>query len=282
MTWRAALVLLLLAISCPAAHAHTSAKQRLTAQVDGTSLTVFTYRPSCEPRGIILVFHGIARNARHYRDATIPLADAACALVYAPQFDAARFPPSAYQHGGVTPDRATLTAAPVAMVPGLIRWAQARSGSPLPTMLLGHSAGAQFLSRVAAYVPTAARAIVLADPSTYVMPDPAVAAPFGGGFTSPDPGWLAAYLSRPVFIVLGANDVTDNHHLSETPQARAQGSNRLTRGQTAYALGQAAARRIGRPCAWQKAIVPGVGHDAAAMFASSQVRDIARAVFRSP
>jgi len=168
------------------------------------------------------------------------------------------------------------------MVPGLIRWAQARSGSPLPIMLLGHSAGAQFLGRVAAYVPTGARFIVLADPSTYVMPDPAVEAPFDGGFTSPDPGWLAAYVSRPVLIVLGANDVTDSHHLSETPQARAQGPDRLTRGQTAFAPGQAVARRIGRPCAWQKSIVPSVGHDAAAMFASSQIGDIARTAFRRP
>jgi poly(3-hydroxybutyrate) depolymerase len=73
------------------------------ASVDGVELPVFTYRPSgCEPRLLLLVFHGVGRDGGPYRDHARPLADRVCAIVVAPQFDRKRFPRDEYQYGGVT------------------------------------------------------------------------------------------------------------------------------------------------------------------------------------
>ena len=44
-----------------------------TIDINGTRMTVFTYRPAnCSDPSLLLVFHGIARNARAYRDYARP------------------------------------------------------------------------------------------------------------------------------------------------------------------------------------------------------------------
>src|SRR5262245_40387635 len=53
---------------------------RQTIDVGGTRLTVFTYRPTCPDPSLLVVFHGIARNAADYRDYARSLADRDCLL----------------------------------------------------------------------------------------------------------------------------------------------------------------------------------------------------------
>ncbi len=128
-----------------------------TATVDGASFKVFTFRPTgCEIAGILVVAHGVDRNADAYQDDAIPLAQQNCLLTIAPLFDRARFPGWRYQRGGIVhrdklqPESLWTTG----LVRSFVAWAQARAGRPdLPYVLIGHSAGAQFLSRVAAYQP---------------------------------------------------------------------------------------------------------------------------------
>src|SRR5262249_61011522 len=68
-------------------------------------MVVFTYRPAgCSDPALLLVFHGIARNARTYRDAARALADRLCLLVVAPVFDKRAFPTWRYQRGGIVKD----------------------------------------------------------------------------------------------------------------------------------------------------------------------------------
>src|SRR5262245_57533593 len=74
---------------------------RQTVDVDGTRLTVFTYRPACADPSLLLVFHGIARNAAEYCDYARALADRDCLLVVAPLFDRRAFPRWRYQRGGI-------------------------------------------------------------------------------------------------------------------------------------------------------------------------------------
>jgi poly(3-hydroxybutyrate) depolymerase len=90
----AAIVLLscLLAAPSVAAEPIPLRSGRQTADVNGTRLTVFTYRPACSDPSLLLVFHGIARNAADYRDYTRTLADRDCLLVVAPLFTSAPFP----------------------------------------------------------------------------------------------------------------------------------------------------------------------------------------------
>ncbi len=247
-----------------------------TARIAGVDLPVFTYRPAqCAPATLLVVFHGVQRNGAAYRDHAIPLAERLCAIVVAPQFDAARFPRDVYQYGGASAAHGLSRdlRQPRALVTPLVGWARQASGLAAPrVVLLGHSAGAQFLDRVAAYgAPDVAR-IVIANPSTWVMPSAADAAPFGfggvGAARDADDA-LRAYLAQPVTVLLGTSD-TGNRHLVHGRMADAQGPTRHARGRHAFQAARAAAESRGWPFGWRLVEVPGVGHDATRMFASPE------------
>ena len=248
------------------------------ASVDGVELPVFTYRPSgCEPRLLLLVFHGVGRDGGPYRDHARPLADRVCAIVVAPQFDRKRFPRDEYQYGGVTSAASaagsSLARRTVDLIPALVSWAQDAAGQAgMPYVLLGHSAGAQFVDRVAAYAPVPAVRVVIANPSTWVLPDTATAVPFGFGGPGTDEveqKALRAYLAEPLTVLLGQED-TRKRWLAQGPQAEAQGDNRYVRGTRAFHAAEELAKRNGWVFGWKLIEVPGVGHDAAAMFGSPQ------------
>jgi poly(3-hydroxybutyrate) depolymerase len=261
-----------LAAGTPLAQAATipSGEARGTAELGPVGLPVFTYRPAeCQPRALLIVFHGTSRNAAAYRAHARPLADRVCAVVVAPQFEKAAFPRDLYQYGGTAkepPGQRTID-----LVPGLAAWARAAAGTPsIPFILIGHSAGAQFLDRVAAFVPTGAAAIILANPSTWVLPSTTTPVPFGFAGSSSNPGAvLGAYLAAPISVLLGAAD-TGSKDLATSAAAMAQGPNRLARGLATFRAAQLAAAQRGRTLAWTLAEVPGVGHDATAMFSSPQ------------
>jgi dienelactone hydrolase len=250
-----------------------------SAKLPGATLELFTYRPTgCTPRFVLLVFHGVNRDAGPYRDRARPLADKFCAAIVAPLFDKARFPRDLYQYGGIAPRSGEMRTGhrTVDLISPLAAWARAALGSPqLPYVLLGHSAGAQFADRVAAFTTTDAARIVLANPSTWVMPSTTDAAPFGfGGIGSQDDAEraLRAYLGRPITILLGQAD-TGTHNLAMSAEAMAQGPYRLARGRNAFEAARAVADRHSWRFNWTLAEVPGVGHNASAMFASTEAAD---------
>jgi len=245
----------------------------------GTTVKVFTYRPaSCMPRLMLASFHGLGRDGGANRDATRPLADRFCAIVVSPEFDDVRFPSHRYQRGGVVL-RGTLVppgSRTVDMVAPLIAWARQSSGQPsLSYSMIGHSAGGQFLGRVAAYTAPDAVHIIIANPSTWVLPSVTDAAPYGFG-KLPDPEHaLRAYLALPITVLLGASD-TGSENLSSEPEALAQGANRLVRGRNTFALAERVARERGWVFGWRKAEVPNVGHSTTHMFGSNQAADALR------
>jgi len=250
-----------------------------SAKLPEATLEVFTYRPAdCTPRFVLLVFHGVNRDAGPYRNHARPLAARFCAVVVAPLFDKQRFPRDLYQYGGIVPKDGTVRAEhrTVDLVAPLVAWTRAALASPqLPYVLLGHSAGAQFADRVAAFTPTDAARIVLANPSTWVMPSTTDAAPFGfGGIGSRQEAEqaLQAYLGRPVTILLGQAD-TGTHNLAMSAEAMAQGPYRLARGRNAFKAARGVAVQRGWRFNWTLAEVPGVGHNASAMFASPEAAD---------
>lgn len=253
-----------------------------TADLDGVAIEVFTYRPEhCAPGGILIVFHGIARDAASYRDYARPLADGPCRVVVAPLFDEARFATWRYQRGGVVRGDRPLPPAEwtVKLVPALVAWARARADrADMPYALIGHSAGAQFLDRVAAYVPLAAERIVIADPSTWVLPDTATRAPygFGGlyGATEADAA-LRRYLAAPITVLIGGDD-TGSRHLAGGAAAEAQGADRLERARNTFERARQTAQARGWSFGWRFVEVPGIAHDARRNFASPQARDALR------
>lgn len=249
-----------------------------TIHIAGTRMTVFTYRPpNCSDPSLLLVFHGVARNARTYRDYAQALADQHCLLLVAPLFDRRDFPAWRYQRGGIVKDGVVQNPQDWTgiLVLALADWVRQQEGRPLVYSLLGHSAGSQFLERLAAFVPTQARRIVVANPGSYVSPSLDVAAPHGLGkvYAGADgEARLRRYLEQPLTIYLGEGDTRVDDR-DDSPEARAQGDSRYERGVNVFNAGRTLAQERGWTFNWRLVELPGVGHSAQKMFAAPQLAD---------
>jgi alpha-beta hydrolase superfamily lysophospholipase len=251
----------------------------------GGLIKVFTYRPSLYKDGpLVLVFHGVNRNAEDYRNFAIAVAERFKVLVAAPLFDRERFPQAAYIRGGLLAKDGTLRPREqwtYALVPQLVQALREGEGKPdLPYYLLGHSAGGQFLARLAAFYPTEAQRIIAANPGSHLFPrrdwD------FGYGFGAlpaelSDDAALQRYLAAPLTLYLGTGDIlTDSENLDKSPEAQRQGPHRYARGLACFEFAQQLAAERGWPFHWRKVETPGIGHDGGAMFAAPEM---ARALF---
>jgi pimeloyl-ACP methyl ester carboxylesterase len=237
-------------------------------------MRVFTYRPRCSHPSLLIVLHGMGRNASGYRDAAIPLGEGLCMIVAAPEFDKQRFANWRYQHGGIVHAGRIQPSENWTgdFVVELARQLSQAEGRPMSYSLIGHSGGGQFLSRLAAFVPTSAQRIVLANPGTLVFPSLKVNAPYGMGGVYPDrvaDQTLQRYLAQPITIYIGQDDVLDDN-LDTRPEAMRQGATRYARGINAFREGQSLARSSGWTFNWRLVQVSGVGHSARKMFAASQ------------
>jgi pimeloyl-ACP methyl ester carboxylesterase len=149
----------------------------------------------------------------------------------------------------------------------------------MPYFLIGHSAGAQFLSRFAAFVPNEASRIVLANPGSYVVPVWERRYPYGlGGLTIVDEADRRRYLSSPIVILLASRDV-DRGGLDTSPGAERQGSTRYERGLVVFHLSQASAAVDRLIFRWSLVEVPGLGHGSGKLYSRPET---AMALFGSP
>lgn len=253
---------------------------RIVYENQGEPLTLHTYRPPTYAGGpLILVFHGVKRNAEDYRNFAITLAERFRAIIITPEFDSTRFPSARYQRGGLMKGKqAQPTAAwTYTMVPGIVSFARKAMGNDtLPYFLIGHSAGGQFLVRMAAFLPGEARRIVASNPGSDLFPTRDQ--PFGYGFgglpeSLSDDRVLKAYLAAPLTLYLGTDDIYPRPSFDDSPDGMRQGQHRLERGRNCYAFAKALAQQKGWPFNWRKVETPGIGHDAAFMFAAKEVED---------
>jgi hypothetical protein len=251
---------------------------RQTVDVNDTPMVVFTYRPAgCSDPALLMVFHGITRNAQSYRDYTRALADRLCLLVVAPVLEESAFPGWRYQRGGIVKnaevqDRRDWTGN---VIIDLVAWVREQEGRPIAYSLFGHSAGGQFLDRLAAFVPTEARRIVVANAGNYVFPSLKVDAPYGLGkvYSGADgEAALRRYLEQPLTIYLGQADIRDdirNIH----PDVLAQGRSRYQRGLNVFNAAKSLAQARDWRFNWRLVELPGVGHDARKMLSAPQASE---------
>jgi len=247
-----------------------------TTEIDGEAFRVFTYRPrGCASASLLITFHGDGRGAESYRDSASAFADRACFVVYAPLFDAERFPNWSYHRGGIVEDGKVRSPEEwtVELVPDFVEWARRSEGGGVPTFLFGHSAGGQFLSRVMAFAPPpGVERVVIANPSTYVLPITSEAAPYGFG-SLPDSiderALMKAYLAAPITVFLGKDDTGDDN-LTMTEEATRQGDNRLERGRNVFKLAQRTARENGWSFGWTLVEADDVGHSAEGMLRAEE------------
>jgi poly(3-hydroxybutyrate) depolymerase len=258
---------------------------RRTMDLAGVALEVHTYKPKHYSGGaLVITLHGLNRNASGYLAYTRSLADRHGFLLVAPFFDRERFPTWRYQAGGIARYANPPESRPLQVEPEL-RWTgtlvlalvdkirAVEQAFDLPYYLIGHSAGGQLLSRLAAFVPNAATRIVIANPSTYVWPAREFQFPYGFGGLPQELGGdeaLRRYLAQPVTLFLGTADVTRDGTLNTSDSAMRQGTNRYERGLRVFAAARELAAGKGWAFNWRLVEAPGVSHSARRMYASAQ------------
>ncbi|WP_440958684.1 alpha/beta hydrolase [Oceanicaulis sp. LC35] len=233
----------------------------------GPALRVFYVEP---PEGrlpdapVVIVMHGVNRNADEYRDNWIGLAEQYGLRIYAPEFTSADFPGAAfYNLGGVGTDAPSSYAA----IEPLFAAIRARGSTASGYTLFGHSAGAQFVHRAVLFedMPHLIKAYS-ANAGWYTLPDQNTDWPYGLAGVSVTESQLAAWLQRPMTLLLGEAD-TDrrDRNLRRTPEALAQGPHRFARGMFFFEAARSEADRLQLPIGWRVVTVPGVAHDNAGM-----------------
>ncbi len=244
-------------------------------------ITLFTYKPPTYKDGpLLVVFHGVGRNAEEYRNYAITLAERYSAIVVAPLFDKDRFPSLRYQRGGLLTEQGQAQPSEAwtyAFIPKIVAHVRGLEAKPsLPYYLIGHSAGGQFLVRLAAFMPGDATRIVAANPGSHLFPDRTQK--FGYGFGGLPPGLsnddvLRRYLAAPLTIYLGTGDNTPEHSFDASPEGMKQGPHRYARGRACFATAQKLAKERGWAFNWRKVETPGIGHEGAFMFAAKEAGD---------
>lgn len=236
-------------------------------------LRIFTWRSDLPGDGpLLVVFHGVLRNAAEYRDHAEALARRLGGAVAAPLFDAERFPTTRYQQGGVL-----RMGQPVAerewtfsLVPPLLEaLRESLGGGKRKVFLLGHSGGGQFLARMAAFVEPLVDQIVAANPGTHLFLNREHVFPLGfGGLPVEwsDDAALERYLAQPLTIYLGTGDIVRDENFDVSPAADRQGLSRYERGRRAWFRGRDLAQQRGWRFAWRLVEAEDIPHDHERMF----------------
>lgn len=248
----------------------------------GAPVALHTYKPVGYSDGpLLVVFHGVMRNADQYLEFAIPMADRFGMILVSPRLDEGAFPDEEwYQRGGV------LTAGGEAnprerwmfnVVDVIVADVRTRENRPaLPYYLIGHSAGAQFLVRLAAFQPGTARRIVAGNAGSLLFPSMDHGFGYGlGGLPAElrDDAMLRQYLAAPLTLYLGTADTAPRRRFDASAAGMKQGPHRYARNLACYALAEAMAKERGWTFGWRKVEAPGIDHDAARMFAALEVGD---------
>lgn len=244
------------------------------------AITVFTYKPKSYRDGpLVVVFHGLLRNAEDYCRNCIPLAESNQVIIAAPLFSTNHFDNDEYQRGGVLKKGVFQPREKwsYARLPGIIGAIRERENKPaLDYFFIGHSGGGQFLMRLAALYPMEARRIVACNPGSDLFPRRDWK--FGYGFGGlpkdlSDDAALQRYLAAPLTLCLGLNDNDPQHpELDRSVAAELQGKFRLERGRHCFEFARQLAQTNGWQFNWRKVEVPGIAHDGKAMLAAPQVQ----------
>jgi pimeloyl-ACP methyl ester carboxylesterase len=137
--------------------------------------------------------------------------------------------------------------------------------------IFGHSAGGQFVQRMALFRPdNRATLMVAANPGWYAMPewrkDKAEAFPYSlVGSPAGESELRQALAKRFVLMVGERDDDPDDENLNKSAGAVKQGEGRVERGENFFKAATAAAAALGVPLAWEMHEVPETAHDGEAM-----------------
>jgi poly(3-hydroxybutyrate) depolymerase len=223
---------------------------------------------------ILIVMHGVGRNAADYREDWTSEVNSRNVLVLAPEFSERHYPGhSSYSLGNMADDSGRLQPSDqwtFHVIEALFDYVVHDVGSPARDYsMFGHSAGTQFVHRFIEFMPRhRARAAVAANPGWYTMPDDSVPFPYGLEGSPEHTSDLGPAFASNLILLLGDEDTDpDDESLRHDEQSDAQGEFPLERGENFFRLAQQVATRDSLPFRWRKQIVGGVAHDHTAMSA---------------
>jgi len=280
-------LLLVSAVAAPTSALHSqeedapgpfdSGASMVVQDFDGTPLNLWVYKPDNYVRdGFILLLHGASRAAEDYRANSRHFADLYGRLVVVPEFDRDRFPSRTYQFGGVFREDETFAGVEemtYRFIPMIVEHIRSREGEPdLPYILLGYSAGAQFVERMSAFLDLDAERLVAMSPGSamFVTRDLDFGLGFGGlpeEYSSDER--LERYLSLPLTIAIGSADV----ELGQLPRGGAydQGVHRYSRNLRWFNEAMDLAYENEWDFNWRLVIHHGAGHPPPEMFSHPQI-----------
>lgn len=270
----------------------------------GKAITVWYLKPASFSKAspVVMVLHGVNRNAKSYRDSWEAYAEDYGFMILAPEFSEELFPGNAYAQGNyfrISPAEARKAKIAPQQNP-IERWsfgvpdkvfadfvARHEKVANGRYYLFGHSAGAQFIHRMLQFLPsTRVKMAVAANAGWYTLPDRNTNWPYGLKGTSATDESIRRFMGSPLVLLLGEED-TDSRHpeLRRTDKADEQGTTRLERGRYFFEFAADVARKLDTPFGWRLQTVPGASHSqrtmagaAAALFANDE-RPTARAFY---
>lgn len=221
---------------------------------------------------VVFVFEGADRGYTYLLKAWKKEAEKHRFMVFIPHFDLRAYPLSDYQEVGVMNTTYTRLQASDKQTPMLIdkmyEYVRRQTGSKRKGyMIYGHSAGGQFVQRFMLFhdSPYVERAII-GSPGWYTFPDASQDFPYGvRNIPSITPERIKSYLAKPIVLQLASGDTVRESYLRKTPEADAQGSNRLERGNRFYQYLHEVAAKNNWPCRWRKIEEKGIGHHSVGM-----------------
>lgn len=234
----------------------------------GHRIPVFYYCPPKISRStqVLLVMHGVLRNANKYRDVWIHLVQQHDVILVAPEFSEEHFPGcQGYNLGNICEgNAASLTEnSAIAILERLFD--HIRQTMNLTTeeyLLYGHSAGAQFVHRAMLFLDSPrVRIAVAANAGWYTLPTFETQFPYGLGNSPCSTEQLRLGLEKRLVLLLGEQDTERaDKHLRMTQRALQQGEHRYERGQTAFRIARETATAMKTRFGWGLESVPKIGH----------------------
>lgn len=221
---------------------------------------------------VIFVFQGNDRDYTYLMDAWGKEAKEKHFMLFVPQFPMDDYPLYLYQEVGVMNKKHTeLTPrdkTTASMIDRIFEYVKGHTSTLRGDYeIYGHSAGGQFIQRFMLYheSPYVSRAIV-GSPGWYSFPDATL--PFSYGIKDVpyvDSLTLKKWLNKDIVIQTATLDTVREWFLRKTPEADAQGRNRLERGKRFYAYCRELAAKNNWPFRWREQTVVGVDHNSVKM-----------------
>ena len=194
--------------------------------ISGLPLWIYQPRKVSNMQRILVVVHGISRDAEEQLNCYRTLADELGCWLVAPQFDSKAFPRYQQLCAGSGQPRAD-----IALNSFLALWRGMHGQSYLKIWLAGYSGGAQFAHRYALHHPQQIAAMILGSAGWYSFPDQKAKYPRGlSRSVALEPVRLEEMLKIPMLVTVGDEDnLRDSSLRSSAALDQQQGDNRVQR-----------------------------------------------------